>query len=218
MRVRADTPRCLLVIAPHPDDETIGTYTLITRLRRRGVEVRVLVVTDGGGSHPNSLAWPRARLVKERQRETRRAMRGIGVAAGNIRFLGLPDGALHSRAPLARRRIVAAIRAAPRPLLLLAPSQGDDHRDHRVTAAGAADAGSAGVCRLAYPVWPAGVRLVGARTLALNTQERLAKRRAIRSYRTQAGRITDDPGGFAMTRAQIAAFSGPFETFLEERR
>ena len=145
-------------------------------------------------------------------------MRGIGIAAGHVRFLGLPDGALHIVAQLARRSIVSAIRAAPRPLLVLAPSRSDDHRDHRVTAAGVADAGCAGVRRLAYPVWPAGARLVGARTLALSAQERLAKRRAIRSYRTQTGRITDDPAGFAMNRAQIAAFSGPFETFMEWRR
>lgn len=54
--------------------------------------------------------------------------------------------------------------------------------------------------------------------MPLTAQERLAKRFAIRGYRTQAGRITDDPAGFAMTRAQIAAFSGPVETFAEYRR
>lgn len=218
MRLGIGRPRCLLVVAPHPDDETIGAHTLIARLRRRGVEVRVLVVTDGRGSHPGSLIWPRSRLVRERRRESRLAMRRIGVAAGQTRFLGLPDGALETVAAVARRRIAAAIRAAPRPLLVVAPAASDDHGDHRVTAAAVAAARHAGVRHLAYPVWPAGARPRGARTLALTTRERLSKRHAIRGYRTQMGRITDDPAGFAMTRAQIAAFSRPAETFVEQRR
>lgn len=180
--------------------------------------MRVLVVTDGAASHPASPAWPRARLVRERQRETRRAMRRIGVAAGRIRFLGLPDGAMERVAAVARRRIGAAIAAAPRPLVVLAPSPGDHHPDHRVVAAGVTAAPRAGVRALAYPVWPAGARLRGARVLALTSQERLAKRHAVRGYATQAGRIVDDPLGFAMTRAQIAAFSRPVETFVETRR
>ncbi len=218
MRVRIGAPQCLLVVAPHPDDETIGAHALIARLRRRGIQVRVLVVTDGRASHPNSLAWPRARLVRERQRETRRAMRLIGVAAGRVAFLGLPDGALAGVASVARRRIVAAIRAAPRPLLVLAPAASDHHPDHRFTAGCVTAAPRAGVRQLTYPVWPANLRLDGARALPLSAQERLAKRHAIRRYRTQAGRITDDPAGFAMTPAQIDAFSGPVEMFGEHRR
>ena len=53
--------------------------------------------------------------------------------------------------------------------------------------------------------------------LQLTPRQRLAKRFAIQSYRTQAGRITDDPRGFAMTRQQIAAFSRPVETFAARR-
>ncbi len=206
------------MIAPHPDDETIGAHALMTRLRRRGVAVRVLVVTDGRASHPGSARWPQRRLVHERQRETRRAMRRIGIAAGSVTFLDLPDGRLATESAAAGRGIARAVRAAPRPLLALAPAVTDDHPDHRVVAACAARARGPGVRWSAYPVWPAGVRLRGARPLFLTAQERLAKRHAIRGYRTQAGRITDDPGGFAMTPAQIAAFSRPREMFADRRR
>lgn len=218
MKLRIGAPRCLLVIAPHADDETIGAHALITRLRRRGVAVRVVVVTDGRASHPDSPRWPRARLVRERQRETRRAMRRIGVAAGNLTFLGLPDGGLLWVSDTVRRQLVRVFRQAPKPLLVVAPAASDDHPDHRVVAAGITAARIAGARRLAYPVWPAGRGLPGARLLSLSAQERLAKRQAIRGYRTQTGRITDDPAGFAMTRAEIAAFSRPVETFVEHRR
>ncbi len=52
----------------------------------------------------------------------------------------------------------------------------------------------------------------------LTAQERLAKRHAIRRYRTQTGRITDDPHGFALTTGQIAAFSRPAEILAAMRR
>ncbi|WP_254603131.1 PIG-L deacetylase family protein [Sphingomonas bacterium] len=205
------------MIAPHPDDESIGAWALMAHLRSRGTMIRVLVVTDGAASHPGSRLWPRARLIRERQRETRRAMRIIGIGAGDVAFLGLPDGALPNAAVLARRRVGRAVTCAPRPLLLIAPEVGDDHADHRATARAAAQTRGAGIRRLAYPVWPAGRNLRGARALILTGRQRLAKRQAIRSYRTQAGRITDDPSGFAMSRAQIAAFSRAREMFVECR-
>ncbi len=216
MNLRTGLPAALLVVAPHPDDETIGAHGLMARLRRRGVAVRVVIVSDGAGSHPHSRAWPRRRLVAERRREVRIVLRRIGVTARDIAFLDLPDGGLWQHAAAVRRGIGRAVRALPRPMLAVAPLHRDDHPDHRVVAAGAGRQG--GVRWLAYSVWPAGQRLPGARSLYLTAQERLMKRHAIRAYRTQAGRITDDPSGFAMTAPQIAAFSRPREVFAEEYR
>lgn len=211
MTLRTGRPAALLVVAPHPDDETIGAHALMTRLRRSGVAVRVVIVSDGAGSHPDSRIWPRRRLVRERRRETRLVLRRIGVTARDVTFLDLPDGRLAQHATTIARAIRRMVQALPHPMLAVAPSHTDDHPDHRVVAAAAWR--QAGLRWLAYPVWPAGQRLPGARPLYLSTQERLMKRHAIRSYRTQAGRITDDPRGFAMTAAQIAAFSCPREVF-----
>lgn len=144
--------------------------------------------------------------------ETRRAMQRIGVRAGAVTFLGLPDGGLGEHAAEVRRGMARAVRRLPTPLLALSPLLSDAHPDHRVVAAGVRR--RPGVSWWRYPVWPAGQRWRGARSLPLSAQERLAKRHAIRSYRTQAGRITDDPNGFAMTRQQIATFSGPQEIFV----
>lgn len=209
-------PRNLMVVAPHADDEAIGAYGWIARLRRRGIAVRILVVTDGAASHPSSRRWPPTRLIRERQRETRRELRRIGVTADRITFLGLPDGGLSAMAPLARKPIAGAVRRAPVPLTLLGPAAGDDHPDHRIVADALARCRKAGLHHLGYPVWPAGRRLPHGIAAPLGAQARLAKRLAILRYRTQAGRITDDPAGFSMTRAQVAAFSRPCETFVME--
>lgn len=212
MKVRIGHPRALLIVAPHPDDEAIAAHALVARLARRGVPITILVVSDGAASHPGSAVWPRPRLVRERQRETRRAMRRIGVGAGAISFLGLPDGRLGEHAAAVRRAMARTVRRLPKPLLALAPLRDDAHPDHRVVAAGTR--AGPGIAWWRYPVWPAGQKWRGARALPLTAQERLAKRHAVRSYRTQAGWIKDDPQGFAMTRQQIAAFSGPQEVFV----
>ncbi|WP_312491242.1 PIG-L family deacetylase [Sphingomonas sp.] len=204
-------PAALLVVAPHPDDEAIGAYTLMTRLRRRGVRVAVLIVSDGAASHPNSKRWPPTRLIRERQREARCVLRPIGVTRDSIRFLALPDGGLAGHDRAIRHAIARSLAALPHPVVALSPAMTDDHPDHRAVAR--AVRRQAGVRWRHYPVWPAGQRLRGGRPLHLSAQERLAKRHAIRRYRTQAGRITDDPTGFAMTRQQIAAFSRPQEWF-----
>ena len=217
MTLRLGMPRRLLVIAPHADDEAIGVHAMMTRLKRRGVTVQVIVVTDGAASHPSSVRWPRRRLVAERRRESKRVLRQIGVASAAVTFLDLPDGLLHTQAAAARRGLARAI-GNHGPTLIVSPAHDDDHVDHRTVAACVEALRRPGLRMLTYPVWPAGRAVAGGGALFLTAQERLAKRRAIRSYRTQTGRITDDPDCFTMTRAQIAAFTGPREVFVERRR
>src|SRR5580704_16937481 len=48
----------LLVLAPHPDDESLGCGGLIADCQARGQPVYVLILTDGAGSHRNSREYP----------------------------------------------------------------------------------------------------------------------------------------------------------------
>lgn len=207
--------RTTLIVAPHPDDETIGAYGLIARLRRRGVPVRVVVVADGAASHPGSIAWPRARLVAERRRETRLVLRRIGVMAANIRFLGLPDGAVD--ADVHGVALACAIRRT-RPGLIALPDPADAHEDHRAVASIARRTATPGARRLYYLVWPErGARLPRATHRLPLGPARAAKRAAILGYRTQCGAITDDPRGFAISRHDLARFARPVELYREAR-
>ena len=210
--LRIGKPRHVLVVAPHPDDETIGAFGLIRLLRARGARVRVVVVADGAASHPASAAWSGARLVAERRRETRRAMRRAGVDAGEVHFLALPDGGLPEAPPRIIGRAVRRMRGLD---LLIAPADDDDHPDHRAVARHVR-AGPAR--RLSYLVWP---RRDGPRSIRPDRGLKISgplKRTAIRSYRTQCGAITDDPDGFALSRREIAAFGRPIELYREARR
>lgn len=216
MRLRLGRVRAALIVAPHPDDEVIGAFGLIRRLLAAGAALRVIVVTDGAASHATSALWPRARLVRERRRETLRALRRLGVGAGAVRFLGLPDGRLPDCARECRRLLGRAARRIARLDLVVGPAGDDDHGDHRGVAEALRATRLTAARRLSYKVWPADGGARGA-ALVLDPATRLAKRHAIRSYRTQTGLIDDDPAGFAMSARQIAAFSRPRELFREVR-
>lgn len=203
--------RDAVIVAPHSDDETIGAHGLSGLLVRRGVRVRVLVVSDGAASHANSRLWPRERLVRTRRDESRRAMRRLGVGAGAVTFLGLPDGGLAGLSRFGCRTLSRAI-ARRRTGLLVLPSAQDDHADHRAVAAVAAKV-LMRARRLEYPVWPARYRPRGANVSLHLGRDLAVKRHALKTYRTQMGLIADDPAGFAISRTQLHCFCRPVETF-----
>jgi LmbE family N-acetylglucosaminyl deacetylase len=46
--------RPFIVIAPHPDDESLACGGLIAEACRQAIRGKVVIVSDGAGSHPNS--------------------------------------------------------------------------------------------------------------------------------------------------------------------
>lgn len=117
-------PGPVCVIAPHPDDETIGCGGTIARHVQAGAEVRVLVVTSGerlgGGAHG---------VARAREAECVRACARLGVQ--DIEFLRLPDGAVAHNAEDLQASLRAAAGGAN---TLYAPSPFDSHPDHRATS------------------------------------------------------------------------------------
>lgn len=95
--------RRVLVIAPHPDDETLGAGGAIQIARAADADVRVVVVTNGDGQALAPLALE-GRLVarapdfiangQRRQAETLEAARALGLSGDDVVFLGYPDGGL----------------------------------------------------------------------------------------------------------------------------
>jgi LmbE family N-acetylglucosaminyl deacetylase len=93
---RIHTCRRVLVVAPHPDDESLGCGGLIATLAWKGAAFRFVFVTDGGASHRHSQSWPRPRLAARREAEATEALRRLGVGAETRLFLGLADAAMPS--------------------------------------------------------------------------------------------------------------------------
>ncbi len=77
----------VLVIAPHPDDESCGIGGILALHRRQGDPVHLLFVTDGTSGDPDGRYEDLATL---RRREARAAAEVLGGC--HCEFLGLPDG------------------------------------------------------------------------------------------------------------------------------
>ena len=81
-----------MVIAPHPDDEVLGTGGLLRQLAATGSAIEIVAVTDGEASHPKSTRVSRRELAETRARERRVALDRLGVRPSRLTRLGLPDG------------------------------------------------------------------------------------------------------------------------------
>lgn len=135
----------VVVIAPHPDDETLGCGGLIHDLVEGGSQVQVVTVTDGEASHRS---WPE--LASLRRREQREALGMLGVPASPT-FLGVADGTVAEH----RDQVAAALRGVLDDVdLVLAPWSLDGHSDHDAVGRIAAEV-TAGpdTVLLAHPVW-----------------------------------------------------------------
>jgi LmbE family N-acetylglucosaminyl deacetylase len=151
-------PGRLLVLAPHPDDETIACGGLIAAKREAGHDVAIAVATDGSTSHSPRHIAP-AELAERRDRELTLATERLGVEGRHVHRLGLADGRLADNAREATEAI-AGLLASWRPDQVLVPSRRDWNPDHRALAAIGRAAigpdpagGDAGVACFAYPVW-----------------------------------------------------------------
>jgi LmbE family N-acetylglucosaminyl deacetylase len=216
----------IMVLAPHPDDESLGCGGLIAEACRRGRPPVVVILTDGSKSHPNSPSFPAERLRALREDETRAAMCELGLPSGRLVFLRYPDSeAPREGAGLQVAADHVARLIADRNCSIVAVSwKHDPHCDHLAAAAVAEVACRlTGAKLLAYPVWSwtlspdsqidemdiAGFRLDVARHLP-------AKRAAIEAHRSQyAGIITDDPEGFQMRPDFIDMFLEPTEYYID---
>jgi LmbE family N-acetylglucosaminyl deacetylase len=220
----------LLVVAPHPDDESLGAAGLIALMRRAGQDIRVVVVSDGGASHPNSRRFSRAGLAEQRADEARLALVVLGVEPARLELWNVADGKVPTAGhPEFDRLVVRAadMLARTRPGTLVLPWRADPHVDHIATSAiwRAALARWGGRPRLLeYPVW---LDLVpdlterppidAFRVLRLDIWSVLsAKRRAIEAHHSQIGLlIDDDPHGFRFDKAFRDRFESGQETFFE---
>ncbi|PSB03277.1 PIG-L deacetylase family protein [Merismopedia glauca] len=221
----------VLVVAPHPDDETLGCGGAIALLRALNCPVEVLVVSDGTMSHPNSIQYPAPVLQALRASETLTAMQILGVEKAEVTFLNLPDGAV----PLPQtdtwedgllkcREAIASIK----PQTVFLPWRSDPHPDHRATwhlVQAAMSYLHLSPQIIEYPIWDWDKQQQGMisnstlmKAWRINIQSvRSKKQQAIAAYRSQISNlIEDDPWGFQLSPQMLDNFLHPWEVYLEQ--
>lgn len=213
----------VLVLAPHPDDESLGCGGAIAAAAEAGHRVNVVVVTDGSQSHPGSRAYPRAALANLRRAEVAQAVSILTAGVSTPIMLNYPDQGAPNDA-----NAHAAIASHLAPILeevtaIWACWEGDPHPDHQRswTIACALSAQIPQSRLLAFAVWG---RVqgdaspdTGATILRFETRRwRHLKARAIAAHRSQmTGLIDDDPDGFMMPPALARHFLETDEIFLD---
>ena len=203
--------REVVVVAPHPDDETLGFGGGLAVLAARGVRLRVVAVTDGESSHPDSSVFTREQLVARRAAERARALAALGAGGAEVERLRLPDGGVAGREPELVRRLARAYRDSD---LCVAPWEGDPHPDHEAVGRAARDAAQAlGVRLLSYPVWawhwtrPGDGALPWGRAVRLGLAGEALRRKAaaIRAFTTQVSPIGPDAADRAILEPPMLA-------------
>jgi len=205
-----------LIIAPHPDDESIAAGGLLQRAIAAGGEVRIVFVTDGDNN-----PWPLRYLKKKlwiseadhaewgalRRLESRRGLAELGVPPSAAIFLGYPDkkltGMLRS-GDLRPRDALATIIDDFAPSLLVVPSSFDLHADHRAIA-WLAHAAAPGKNIITYVIHGHAPRGRLAFRLDLTAEEANRKRSAIECHQSQ----------LVLSRKRFLGYARPAEEFHE---
>lgn len=207
----------LLVVAPHPDDETIAAGGLIQSALRAGADVRVLFATDGD-NNPWPQRWlerrwrigaaERAAWGARRRAEAQVALARLGVGArvADAQFLGWPDQGLTAMlmddagaVDGLRERIAAYV-----PSHVAMPVLDDAHPDHsamRVMMELALLQADVRCARLGYRVH--GTPSPRALRFAADVGVATRKREALEAYASQ----------LALSRRRIVAMAGRVEAF-----
>ena len=214
----------VLLLAPHPDDESLAAGGLLQRAAHARA-VRVVYATLGENNpwaqRASERRWrigaaDRARFGLRRRAEAERALECLGIG-DSFGELGLPDRgvteALRSDASAALRPILAEMRRFA-PTILVAPAADDRHPDHAslailatlATAAAAEHGIRPRVLRFVVHGRQPSPKDTATVTLWLTEAERLRKREAIECHATQ----------LVLSRSRFLAFARSTERFHDD--
>lgn len=180
-----------LVLAPHPDDETLGCGALIRETAKSRCLAGVAFLTDGSGSHPHETKQDRQRLIARREHEAIAALRILAPDMQRPLFLSWPDAtpyAKTSRARSATIRRLKAICGIRRVDAIAVTGRNEPHCDHLAAFEVAKDVASMATRPtdvFEYVVWAKqrpGPNYLVVRTAPMSIGDR---RRALAQHRSQ---------------------------------
>ena len=134
-----------LFVSPHDDDLCIGAGLTMQAARQTGIDVQVLIVTDGRLGYCR--AEHRDTIAKIRRAETYESFEMLGIARDRVTYINYPDGGLTSYiGRRAARNLEPAIEGYVglqnaftyylrefRPTCVFVPTPTDLHPDHQIT-------------------------------------------------------------------------------------
>lgn len=221
MSVLVEPRTHLIVVAPHPDDETIGLGGTIHDHLQGGGTVEIIAVTDGEAADDQADGPAQRALAMARDRERTRALASLQAEHVPVHRLRLPDRHVgehpHELARTLTHRFRDAMRRAESCLVAL-PWRHDIHPDHEATGrVGIQVAVALGIRHVEIPIWAAYQRAIQPKTdtcrHSISAAGQAAKRAALQAFTSQ---IEPLPGGrSAILPADfLAFFDRPYEVLL----
>jgi len=182
----------VLVIAPHPDDETLCCGGTIQIFKRKGYEIKVVIVTDGRYGAPSEELKGKRELVEIRKREALNAIKELGV--NEVEFLDFEDSKVSERVEEVEEVLLRFLRGVD---VVFSPIVFDSHPDHSAIG---------GIIERLYPrayfylIW--GSPNISWRKVRFDIREfKGIKLKALYEYKSQIG-------GLPLDR-----FTGDYESF-----
>ncbi len=220
-----------MVIAPHPDDESLGCGGTIALLRKAGLPVCVVFVSDGTLSHPNSKKYPAEKLRLLRESEALNALKILNVDAADASFMRIKDRSVPNAAKPGFADAVNRMQQIFdhfKPDTILVTWAKDPHPDHQaswqiVNKTIANFNPKPRILQYLIWIWELGeqadlvinqyTKLYAVKTASVLQQ----KKQAIAAHISQVSRlIDDDPEGFILSPQILAHFDYADELFIEQ--
>lgn len=211
----------LVIVSAHPDDETLAAAGLLCLADQAGLEIDLVVATDGSGSHPHSSTHRPQDLATIRAREVRGALEMLAPRA-RLHLLARPDGDLVAHVEPVVEKVVDLIGLDGAHTLVVSTWEGDLHPDH--AAAGRAASISAwrtDATLWQAPIWawswggPSDLPWEHALLVELPATVHRAKLSAIAAHLSQVSELSDRPGDEALLGpAFLEHFSREVEFYL----
>ncbi len=199
-----------VVVAPHPDDETLGAGGMIAAQCEVGVPVYIIAVSDGEAAYQN---FPD--LAAVRRSEQSAAASKLGVKSGNIIRLALPDSGISLHENLLSDMIAAHVNSHT---VLVAPWPSDPHPDHEACGRAARIAARISGAQIVYYffwAWhrnsPESLRGILLGRFELSASLRARRDAALACHGSQIERQRGEP---ILSQADLAPARRSFETFI----
>jgi LmbE family N-acetylglucosaminyl deacetylase len=202
--------RNTIVVSPHPDDETLATGGFISAQRSKGIDIKVIAVTDGENAYSDNCG-----LGRRRRQEQEKALQTLGVSGTNIVRLELPDRDVSS---YTNEVAEALLPLMSEDIHIMAPWPGDFHPDHEACGRAAKQAAEiSGALLTFYFFWTWHRGTAGLlhsfpiRSFALTSAQQSIKCQALRHHHSQLFHPDGEP---ILPESLLWPAKLPFEIYL----
>jgi LmbE family N-acetylglucosaminyl deacetylase len=211
MPVWAPPARPVLLISPHPDDETLGAGGFIFDMREAGTPVKVVAVTDGENAYADSAGLGETRVLEQTE-----ALEILKVAPDQIVRAQLSDSSVSSKVD---SLIEILLPLCSKDTHIIAPWTGDFHPDHEACGRAATEvARQTGAALTFYIFWtwhrgtPDIFQKQNIQRYCLSDEARQAKAEALACHTSQLDHASGEP---ILPENLLWPARLPFEVFIQ---